>query len=248
MPSAVRRIAVLAFVLALLAWPGAAQGTETGGAAYSPGSTVNGGGASGEPSGGVPPTKPADAPQEKPKKKKKKKKHHHAPPPDNPPPPPPPADGPGVTDIPSDYLQLYKAAGAAQGISWRVLAAIGKNESDHGRSNAPGVHSGLNYANCCAGPMQMCTQDSCGKTWQAYAVDGDGDGVASVYDPADAIYAAAHLVHDLQNLFGNHEKLLLAAYNAGPGNVMHYNGVPPFPETEHYVDAGRAYIKSLRPS
>jgi hypothetical protein len=241
MPSAVRRIALLAFAVALLAWPGAAQATATGGAVFSPDSSANGGGASGGPTGGVTPTKPADAPHEKPKKKKKKKHHH-------PPPPPPPADGPGVADIPSDYLQLYKAAGAAQGVSWRVLAAIGKNESDHGRSTLPGIHDGLNFANCCAGPMQMCTQDSCGRTWQAYAVDGDGDGVASVYDPADAIYAAAHLVHDLQNVFGNHEKLLLAAYNAGPGNVMRYNGVPPFPETEAYVAAGRAYINSLRPS
>jgi hypothetical protein len=239
MPSAVRRLACIGFAVALLVCPAVAQATATGGAAYSPGTTATGGGSS-EPTGGVPPTKPPESPHDKPKKKKKKK-------PKKPPAPKPPVDGPGAVDIPSDYLRLYHAAGTAQGISWRILAAIGKNESDHGRSMLPGVHSGLNFANCCAGPMQMCTQESCGKTWQAYAVDGNGDGVASVYDPADAIYAAAHLVHDLQNIFGNHEKLILAAYNAGPGNVMHYNGVPPFPETQAYVDRGRAYMKTLLP-
>jgi membrane-bound lytic murein transglycosylase B len=148
--------------------------------------------------------------------------------------------------VPAHFLTLYKAAAAKNGIDWRLLAAIGKNESDHGRSTAAGVASGRNFADCCSGPMQLCTVESCGKVWQYYAVDGDGDGVASVYDPDDAIYAAAALVRDLQGLEGNDPKLLLAAYNAGPGNVKRYKGVPPFPETQAYVSAGLAYIASLR--
>jgi transglycosylase-like protein with SLT domain len=237
MPSAVRRLACIALAIALLVCPAVAHADLSGGAT-APAPTADGGESSG-PTGGAVPTKPSE--QHKPKKKKKKKKKKPRKPPK------PPADGPGAADIPSDYLRLYHDAASAQHVSWRLLAAIGKNESDHGRSTLPGVHSGLNFANCCAGPMQMCTQDSCGKTWQAYAVDGDGDGTASVYDPADAIYAAAHIVHDLQNLFGNHEKLILAAYNAGPGNVMRYDGVPPFPETQAYVERGRAYMHTLLP-
>ena len=42
--------------------------------------------------------------------------------------------------------------------------------------------------------MQMCTIKACSNTWGYYAVDGDGDGIKSVYDPADAIYAAAAMV------------------------------------------------------
>jgi soluble lytic murein transglycosylase-like protein len=108
------------------------------------------------------------------------------------------------------------------------------------------VTEGLNFADCCSGPMQLCTVNACGKTWQAYAVDGDGDGVASVYEPADAIYAAAALVRDLKTIVGDDPELVLAAYNAGPGNVARYKGVPPFPETQAYVRAGLAYIASLR--
>jgi hypothetical protein len=169
-------------------------------------------------------------------------------------PPPPPAQngttqprpGPGAADIPRPYLRLYRAAGKRYGVDWRVLAAIGKNESDHGRSQAAGVHSGLNFADCCSGPMQICTVQSCGRVWQAYAVDANGDKRASVYDPPDAIYAAAAIIRDLQGVFGRRRPaLLLAAYNAGPTAVQRYRGVPDYPETRSYVTRGLAYMKSL---
>ena len=51
-----------------------------------------------------------------------------------------------VTDIPASYLRLYRAAGARYRIPWSVLAAIGKVESDHGRTRLPGVRSGSNRA------------------------------------------------------------------------------------------------------
>ena len=44
--------------------------------------------------------------------------------------------------IPADYLTLYRQAGSAYGVPWPVLAAIGAIETDHGRSDAPGVRSG----------------------------------------------------------------------------------------------------------
>jgi soluble lytic murein transglycosylase-like protein len=184
----------------------------------------------------------------KPKKKKRKRRRHHSAPhvtPPAPAPAPAPTPAPQGSDIPAGYLAIYKAAGKKYGVDWRVLAAIGKNESDHGRSTAPGVASGRNYADCCSGPMQICTVQSCSNTWGYYALDADGDGVASVYDPDDAIYAAAALVRDLEAIVGDDPGLLMAAYNAGPGNVKKYKGVPPFPETQAYVKAGLAYIASL---
>jgi membrane-bound lytic murein transglycosylase B len=198
----------------------------------------------------------AKPPKKKKKKRKKRRRHHshrpprgHRPPPQTPahPDAPVPAPTTGSTaDIPATYLRIYKSAGKTYGVDWRLLAAIGKNESDHGRSTLPGVASGRNGAGCCSGPMQICTIRACGDTWGFYKRDGNGDGVMSVWDPADAIPAAAALVRDLQTQFGaDKPKLLMAAYNAGSGNVQRYGGVPPFPETEAYVRRGTAYMALL---
>src|SRR6266540_4856884 len=89
-------------------------------------------------------------------------------------------------DIPGGYLALYRAAVKRQcpGLSWAILAGIGKVESNHGRAQLPGVRSGLNSAGCCAGPMQFNQTDGPPSTWATY-------GRGSPYDPADAIPAAA---------------------------------------------------------
>jgi hypothetical protein len=95
-------------------------------------------------------------------------------------------------DIPTTYLQLYRqAARRCPGLSWAVLAAIGKVESDHGRTRLPGVRSGWNAAGA-AGPMQFGVGvGRAGNAWARYGADFDGDGRRSVYDPGDAIPAAA---------------------------------------------------------
>jgi len=101
------------------------------------------------------------------------------------------ASADAVADIPADLLALYqRSAERCPGLPWAVLAAIGKIESDHGRSTAPGVHSGSNFAGA-AGPMQFGIGGKAGDTWSAYAVDGDANGTTNVYDVADAIPAAA---------------------------------------------------------
>jgi hypothetical protein len=96
-------------------------------------------------------------------------------------------------DIPTSYLRLYRqAAGRCPGLSWTVLAAIGKVESDHGRSRLPGVRSGWNAAGA-AGPMQFgIGVERAGNAWARYGRDFDRDGRRSVYDPGDAIPAAAN--------------------------------------------------------
>jgi hypothetical protein len=92
-----------------------------------------------------------------------------------------------VADIPHELLPVYQqAAHDTCGMPWGVLAAIGKVESDHGRSDLPGVHSGSNYAGA-EGPMQFEPE-----TWAAYGVDGNHDGTTDVYDPVDAIWGAAN--------------------------------------------------------
>jgi len=98
-------------------------------------------------------------------------------------------------DIPADLVPLYRAAGKRYGVPWSVLAAIGKVESNHGRSDLAGVKDGVNFLGCCAGPMQFSIgTNGYYDTWGAYGVDGDGDGRKTVYDAADAIPAAANML------------------------------------------------------
>jgi membrane-bound lytic murein transglycosylase B len=77
-----------------------------------------------------------------------------------------------------------------------VLAAIGKVESDHGRAQLPGVRSGWNHAGA-AGPMQFgIGKGRAGNAWARFGRDDDHDGRTSVYDPGDAIPAAARYLCD----------------------------------------------------
>ena len=96
-----------------------------------------------------------------------------------------------LADIPSAYLGTYQQAGSSYGVGWEYLAAIGQIESDHGRGSAAGIRSGVNFAGCCAGPMQFLIIGVGGGTWGAYGVDADDDGRRDVYDPDDAIAGAA---------------------------------------------------------
>ena len=93
-----------------------------------------------------------------------------------------------LSDIPRRYLGIYgDAASECRALTWQVLAAIGKIESDHGRSPAPGVRSGVNRFGCCAGPMQFNIRIGRPSTWDTWRT-----GVlAHVYDPAHAVPAAA---------------------------------------------------------
>jgi hypothetical protein len=87
--------------------------------------------------------------------------------------------------IPSDYRRIYLAVAREYGLDWSYLAAVGQIESRQGRSTAPGVRSGANWAGA-SGPAQFLAS-----TWERYGVNVDGHGLASPYDPADAITSMA---------------------------------------------------------
>jgi hypothetical protein len=61
-------------------------------------------------------------------------------------------------------------------------------------------------------------------------------GVAQPAEPRANVRAGARYLRDLLHRFDHDLELALAAYNAGPGNVVRYGGVPPFRETTRYVD------------
>ena len=117
-----------------------------------------------------------------------------------------------TADIPPSYLRRYRSAvRRCAGLSWAVLAAVGKLESDHGRSRLPGVRSEWNPLGA-AGPMQFgIGKGRAGNAWARYGSDFDHDGHKSVYDPGDAIPAAARYLCD--HGAPHHLDAALHAYN-----------------------------------
>src|SRR5450755_1668782 len=117
----------------------------------------------------------------------------------------PPATAAARNSIPANYLALFKEMGQRYGVPWVILAGIGKVESNDGQTTLPGVHSGSNAFGA-AGPMQIGIGGAASNNWggapvhpasevvSGVATDEDGDGISSVYDPADAIAGTAKIL------------------------------------------------------
>ncbi|MCF6378236.1 transglycosylase SLT domain-containing protein [Nocardioides KLBMP 9356] len=120
----------------------------------------------------------------------------------------------GTVPAGTPYADVFRAAGAAHGVDPALLAAVARQESgfDPGAVSPAGAR----------GLMQLMPGTA------------RGLGVQDPFDPVQSVDGAARLLDDLIGRFGSVE-LALAAYNAGPGAVLRYDGVPPYPETQDYV-------------
>ncbi|MGC8470698.1 MAG: NlpC/P60 family protein [Acidimicrobiales bacterium] len=121
----------------------------------------------------------------------------------------------GPVAVPANMAALFVAAGAKYGISPTLLAAVARQESGftaHAVSTAGAE-----------GMMQL--------------MPGTAAGLGiTPFTPAQAVDGAAKLMSGYIRQFGS-VPLALAAYNAGPGAVEGYGGIPPYPETQRYVAA-----------
>jgi hypothetical protein len=116
-------------------------------------------------------------------------------------------------NIPSQYASDFLSAGTKYGVSPTLLAAVAKAESNFDPSAVSPAGA--------VGIMQLMPGTAAG-----LGVDPT--------NPAQAINGGAELLSRDISKFGS-VALGLAAYNAGPGAVTKYGGIPPYPETEAYV-------------
>ena len=129
-------------------------------------------------------------------------------------------------DLPEEaaaFKDAFIAASAATGVPLRVLLAVAWAES----AFDPGAESGVGAQ----GMMQLMPGTAAG-----LGVDPS--------DPAQNIMGGARYLAAQYERFGTWE-LAFAAYNAGPGAVEQYGGVPPYRETQNYVTVIDRYLDQL---
>ena len=149
------------------------------------------------------------------------------------------------------FLRIYQDAARAYSVNPFVLMAIHENETNYSLSTLPGVRSGVNFAGCCAGPMQFSIASplngGAGGTWAAYRHAHRKARLPrpaayplrfeqphpNVYDSYDAIYAAAAYLHAL----GAGPNIDQRTFQA----LLSYTGVPPasIPYARHDYERAR---------
>ena len=66
-------------------------------------------------------------------------------------------------------------------------------------------------------------------------------GIKDPFDPRQNVMGGVRYLRKLLDMHGGNVALALASYNAGPGNVARYGGIPPFRETRNYVQKIQSY-------
>ena len=123
----------------------------------------------------------------------------------------------GASELPADvpFGAEITAAAKKHGIDPALLAGLVKQESGFNpNAGSPAGARGL------AQPMPGTAA---------------GLGVTDVLDPLQSLDGGAKYLRQQLDAFGGDVTKALAAYNAGPGAVQRYGGVPPYAETQNYV-------------
>jgi len=109
----------------------------------------------------------------------------------------------------------------------------------------PGVLHGLIQQESGFDPSAQSSAGAMGLT-QLMPGTASSLGVANPLDPAESIEGGARYLAQMLSKFGGNTEDALAAYNAGPGAVQQYGGVPPYSETQSYVQKVLGYAESWR--
>lgn len=134
----------------------------------------------------------------------------------------------GVSAQSSEYDSLIEQAAQRNGVEPALLQGLIQQESGFDANAQSGAGA--------AGLTQLMPGTAASM------------GVANPLDPAESIEGGARYLGELMRQFGGNASDALAAYNAGPGAVQQYGGVPPYAETESYVSKVLGYAEAFRAS
>lgn len=123
--------------------------------------------------------------------------------------------------ISEDMDSIFEEAAALFDLPVNLLKAVAKTES--------GFNAGAVSGAGAMGVMQLMPQTA------------KSLGVSDPFDARQNIMGGAKYLRSVLDQFGD-VSLALAAYNAGPGNVRKYGGIPPFAETQNYVKKVTSYM------
>lgn len=93
--------------------------------------------------------------------------------------------------------------------------------------------------------FKECATSHCGAQglMQLMPATAKGLGVANSYNIEQNVHGGAKYLRQMLNKFDGNLKLAVAAYNAGPGAIQKYDGIPPYAETQNYVKAVMAHYQ-----
>jgi cell wall-associated NlpC family hydrolase len=137
-----------------------------------------------------------------------------------------PATTASTTGASTQYDSLIQQAARDQGVDPALLKGLVQAES------------GFN-------PNSVSSVGAQGLT-QLMPSTASGLGVTNPFDPLQSLEGGARFLAGALKRFGGDEQLALAAYNAGPGAVEKYGGIPPYAETQAYVPRVLGYAAQYR--
>jgi soluble lytic murein transglycosylase-like protein len=162
-----------------------------------------------------------------------------------------PVASPAATDATSFSAQLQQASAAGSTTGAATGAAVGGQFSDLINSAAqkygvdPALLKGLIRQESNFNPNAKSPAGAAGLC-QLMPGTAAALGCTNPLDPAQAIDAGAKYLSQQLKAFGGDPRKALAAYNAGPGAVSRYGGVPPYAETQNYVRAVMGFADQYR--
>jgi len=157
----------------------------------------------------------------------------------------------------ASFAEALQAAGAPTASQASYTAAAGASQSgpyDGLIAQAasrygldPAILHGLIQQESGFNPNSQSSAGAAGLT-QLMPGTASSMGVANPLNPTESIEGGARYLSQMMSQFGGNVTDALAAYNAGPGAVQQYGGVPPYAETQSYVSKVLGYAESYRQS